>query len=151
LWPDCGRGHALGAWLPCEMSAGVLAQPGALSGHRHTAITPPSPTPRRLNMAREQIKAEWQTIDVDTLPEAQKKAYDAYKDAYRIMKAMRENFENDMAELAKPPVGQRLVFGYNFGKLSVALVPDDRKPAAKSAPQSLSAFLASTSASGRRV
>jgi hypothetical protein len=102
-------------------------------------------------MAREQIKAEWQTIDVDTLNEGQREVYDNYKVAYRHMKACREVFEARMTEDAQLPSGQRLVFGYNFGKLSIAAVADDRKPAAKSAPQSLSAFLASAATSGRRV
>lgn len=101
-------------------------------------------------MAREQIKADWNTIDPDTLPEVVKVAYNEYKAAYRMMKDARTNFEAAMDNTILPPKGQRLVFGYNFGKLSVAIVPDDRKPASKSTPQSLSSFLATTAASGRR-
>ena len=44
---------------------------------------------------------------------------------------------------AELPVGKRMVCGYNFGKLSVAIVDDDRKPAkAQPAKQSLADFLA---------
>jgi hypothetical protein len=102
-------------------------------------------------MAKERIAAEWQTIDIDTLNPDLAEAYRSYKAAYAEMKRIREGFERMMADHVPLPAGQRLVFGYNFGKLSIAAVADDRKPAAKSAPQSLSAFLASTSASGRRV
>lgn len=52
-------------------------------------------------------------------------------------------------ELAPIPDGKRLVFGYNFGKLSVALVDDDAKPSTAKGTTSLSDFLKSQG--GRRV
>ena len=89
-----------------------------------------------------QIKqdATWVNIDVDTLNPRQAEAYQEYKRQYREMKAQRERFEGIMA--IGVPEGKRMIFGYNFGKLSVAIVDQDRtetKP--KSATLSLAAFL----------
>jgi hypothetical protein len=93
--------------------------------------------------------AQWITIDVDTLTPHIGRAYEAYKAAYKAMKDARAKFEEDMALEADLPVGKRLVFGYNFGKLSVAVVEDDRKPVAKAGAQSLSSYLASMQVKGR--
>jgi hypothetical protein len=92
----------------------------------------------------------WTELEVDTLsPEAQRD-YHAYKDAYKAMKLARETFETQLRHDSDVPCGKRLVFGYNFGKLSVALVDDDRKPAkAKAGKASLADFLAAQQASGR--
>jgi hypothetical protein len=101
-----------------------------------------------LVMAKQE--ANWVNIDTDSLAPHQLEAYDAYKGAYRAMKTSRENFENIMGR--DIPAGQRMIFGYNFGKLSVAVVEDDRKvPKAKAATQSLSDFLASAKAHGDRT
>lgn len=96
-------------------------------------------------------KTDWQTLDPETLPTSVAKQYLRYKEAYREMKADRDAFEQAMRELAPAPQGKRLVFGYNFGKLSVALVDDDTKPATAKGTTSLSDFLKSTAASGRRA
>jgi hypothetical protein len=94
--------------------------------------------------------AVWTELDVDALPADVKAAYEAYKDMYRQMKAQREAFESLCG--ANVPDGKRMVFGYNFGKLSAAIVDDDRKPAkAKPAKQSLADFIAAQKASGRSV
>lgn len=95
--------------------------------------------------------ANWQTIDPATLPAAVSKQYANYKSAYAEMKAERIAFEEAMRELAPAPTGKRLVFGYNFGKLSVALVDDDAKPAKPANATSLSAFLASQATQGKRT
>lgn len=92
-------------------------------------------------------EANWVTIDVETLSDVQQMAYDEYKTKYRAMKAAREAFEGEMA--AGVPPGKRMVFGYNFGKLSVALVDDDRKPSKIKGTASLADFLALASANGR--
>lgn len=97
-------------------------------------------------------KANWVEISADDLPEDIRQAYDAYKLAYKHMKAQRERFEQAMADRAEVPKGRRLVFGYNFGKLSVAVVDDDRKPAKAATPKlSLTEFMAQQQASGRAV
>lgn len=85
-------------------------------------------------------KANWQVVNIDTLPTDIREAYDSYKEAYKAMKEERDNFEAAMrAALAShTPKGKRLAIAYNFGKLSVAMVDDDRKPAATSKSISLS-------------
>lgn len=102
-------------------------------------------------MAKQQrVEADWHTIDPTTLPEMARKLYDASKEAYRVYKAERAAFEESMQ--AGVPEGFRMVFGYNFGKLSVAIVPDDRKPkAAKATTQSLADFLKAQASAGRRA
>jgi hypothetical protein len=96
--------------------------------------------------------AVWSEINPDTLPEALMVAYADYKEQYRVMKAARLRFEENMQIAAALPQGKRMVFGYNFGKLSVAIVDDDRKPAkATPAKQSLADFIAAQQASGKRV
>jgi len=93
-----------------------------------------------LSMAKDAI---WSTIDPETLPTHVQSLYLDYKQAYQVAKANRKQFEAAMSTAASLPAGQRMVFGYNFGKLSVAIVKDDRpqaKPARKA--QSLSEYLA---------
>lgn len=98
------------------------------------------------------VDANWVNVEIDTLGEDSLNAYNAYKAAYKRMKEYREAFEASMADKAELPEGKRLVFGYNFGKLSVAVVEDDRKVAKpKQATQSLSQFLAGAKAHGDRT
>lgn len=103
-------------------------------------------------MAVAKQDANWVNIDIDTLDTQTLNAYQGYKASYKTMKECREVFERAMAEAAKLPQGQRMIFGYNFGKLSVAVVEDDRKVAKpKAATQSLSEFLKSAQAHGDRT
>lgn len=95
----------------------------------------------------ERQKADWIEIDPATLSSDQRTAYDQYKQMYRSMKAARELFEAEMQAGVRG--GERMIFGYNFGKLSVAIVADDRKPAKQSKVKSLADYLAERSASGR--
>lgn len=81
--------------------------------------------------------AVWVEIDPETMAPEQTAAYRAYKEAYRAMKAQREGFEASMAQGV--PEGKRMIFGYNFGKLSVAVVDDDR---AKAKPKAVKMSLA---------
>lgn len=93
--------------------------------------------------------AEWTTINVDTLGDSIRSDWDSYKVAYRMAKEAREAFEEAMAKVAKLPQGKRMIFGYNFGKLSVAIVDDDRKPGkAKAGGLTLAQFIASQQNSG---
>lgn len=100
-------------------------------------------------MAKQQrTDAVWVNIDPATLPEAQQRQYAEYKEAYRFMKELRTTFEDSMNSAS--PEGKRMVFGYNFGKLSVALVEDDRKVAKpKSATMTLADYMATMQAAGR--
>lgn len=94
--------------------------------------------------------AVWVEIDPSSLATAQQQAYEGYKALYREMKAKREAFEQAMQEGV--PEGQRMVFGYNFGKLSVAIVADERKAAKpKQGSLTLAQFIAQQAASGSRV
>jgi hypothetical protein len=74
-------------------------------------------------------KANWLTIDPTTLPAIIQEDYAQYKAQYAVAKATRETFENALRKAVKAPAGQRLAVNYNFGKLSVAFVTDDAKPA----------------------
>ena len=96
--------------------------------------------------------AVWIEINPETLPKDIAEAYAQYKEIYKEMKAQRLRFETMFADLADAPKGKRIVFGYNFGKLSVALVDDDRKPA-KTTParQSRADFIAAQVQAERRI
>lgn len=74
--------------------------------------------------------ATWTQIDTNSLPAEIAKRYADYKDFYAVMKNARADFENALAAMLNVPTGKRAVFGYNFGKLSIAIVDDD-KPAVK--------------------
>jgi hypothetical protein len=76
----------------------------------------------------------WTEIEVDTLDEGQQLAYAEYKDAQRKAAKLRAEFEAMMQ--AGVPEGQRMVFGYRFGKLSVALAPKDEAEQGKAARSS---------------
>jgi hypothetical protein len=102
-------------------------------------------------MAKSTSTANWQTIDPETLPTPVAKQYARYKATYKEMKMDRDAFEQAMRDIAPAPAGKRLVFGYNFGKLSVALVDDEVKPSKLAGTLSLSAFLATQSAQGKRT
>lgn len=97
-------------------------------------------------------EANWVNIDPATLTDELQAKYQAYKEAYRFMKSEREAFEEAMAKAGEVAEGKRMVFGYNFGKLSVALVDDDRKPSKPKASQmTLAQFMAQANASGHRA
>lgn len=90
-------------------------------------------------MAKQERKPlDWQEIDPASLTGEHATAYTAYKEAYRVAKEYKAAFEAGMQVLA--PEAKRLVFGYNFGKLSVALDDAAAQPKAKG-PVALSALL----------
>lgn len=91
-------------------------------------------------MAKSELN--WLTIDIATLTQKQREAYDAYKKAYAQMKADREWFEETITATVDVPTGKRVVFGYMFGKLSVALADDDAKRTSKAKPAASLADLA---------
>jgi hypothetical protein len=101
-------------------------------------------------MTTHKVKADWLTIDPASLAPKQAELYLQYKACYKAMKQARELFESAMQEGV--PEGERMILGYNFGKLSVAIVPDDRKPAqAAKGVVSLAAFLAARQEAGLRI
>jgi len=102
-------------------------------------------------MAKHQSDATWVQINPETLGPKAFGAYNAYKALYRQMKEAREAFEALAAGEAGAPAGKRMVFGYNFGKLSAALVEDDRKVAKpKAGVLSLADFIANQVQAGGR-
>lgn len=66
----------------------------------------------------------WDNIDPATLPEDLAKLYYAYQKAQSIATEARRLFESETNEAFDAGPGNRLAFGYKFGKLSVAIVPD---------------------------
>lgn len=102
-------------------------------------------------MAKSTTPANWQTIDPTTLPVPIVKQYERYKEAYREMKAERKAFEDALSALAPASPGKRIAFGYNYGKLSIAVVDDDAKPAPAKGALSLGDFLKSQHALGKRT
>ena len=96
--------------------------------------------------------ANWANIDTDTLSAGQREAYQAYKVAQREAARLREAFETSVTESMDIPAGKRMVFGYRFGKLSAAIVEDDRKPSkAKQSTLTLADFLAQQASGGHRA
>lgn len=94
-------------------------------------------------------EATWIEIDPTSLPAQVREGYERYKALYREMKDARNLFEMALSAQAAPPQGKRVVFGYNFGKLSVAIVDDDRKPTKpKTSITSLAQFMAQAQANG---
>lgn len=93
--------------------------------------------------------ANWTTVDVATLPHELDATYKAYKASYKAMKDAREIFEHAMSAAIAPPTGKRVIFGYNFGKLSVAIVDGLVEKRTTVSTQSLADWIASQRDSGR--
>lgn len=100
----------------------------------------------------QQSEAQWQEIDVNSLDESLKTAYELYKEAAREAAKLRASFEQDMNDALADalPQGHKVVFGYRFGKLSMAVVRDESKPKAQG-KQSLGEYLKSMQMNGRSV
>lgn len=96
--------------------------------------------------------ANWQNIEVASLSADAQAAYEMYKEASRKSAELRVKFEQMVNEGAGLPQGQKLVFGYRFGKLSAAVVKDDSKPKSGSpAKLSLADYLKGQQAAGKVV
>lgn len=96
-------------------------------------------------------EAQWNDLDVADFSEATQAAYEVYKVAQREAAKLRQAFEQAAQGEMAPPEGMRVAFGYRFGKLSAALVADERKPAKAKAKMGLAEFMAAQQAAGRRV
>lgn len=83
-------------------------------------------------------KLDWTMIDPTTLPADCRKAYEAYKANYAVMKKAKDEFEAMVTAQLDLPKGKTVVFGYMFGKLSVALTDIVDKPKAKTSAIALS-------------
>ena len=85
---------------------------------------------------------QWQTVETSELSEALQVLYSESKEAYRAYKAARDRFEDTMRSAYNVGEGNELKFGYNFGKLSVAIGPKVARKAKSEAPkQSLAEWL----------
>ena len=103
-------------------------------------------------MASEKSELQWQNVELDELPNNLVTHYNASKEAYRAYKTARDTFEHAMRVFYEDSVPQdsELKFGYNFGKLSVAIGPKTARKAKSEAPkQTLAEFLAAQASDGR--
>ena len=103
-------------------------------------------------MAKAQSEAQWQEIDPESLSDELRLAYELYKEKAREAARLRTEFEKGMNEaLAEAlPAGHKVVFGYRFGKLSMAVVKDEGK-AKPQGKASLGDYLKAMQGQGRRV
>ena len=83
----------------------------------------------------------WTQIDTETLNATATAALAKLRAANEAARSAREAFEAIITDLIDPADGERVIFGYRFGKLSLAIVPAD-KPKAKTSAISLDAFKA---------
>lgn len=102
-------------------------------------------------MAKTNSTATWQTIDVATLDIRAQEKYNEYKNQYQQMKEARIAFEDCVRDMIPTASNKRLVFGYNFGKLSVAVVDATATPKPVAGSLSLSQFIAAQQAQGKRT
>ena len=102
-----------------------------------TQPKPAAPAPKPAD-----AKPDWTQLDPDTLSPELRKAYDDYKAANRAAQTARQVFEAMMTNAIDPLDTEKVIFGYNFGKLSLAIVPAD-KPKRRTAAVSLADYLAS--------
>jgi len=102
-----------------------------------TTPKPAAPAPKPVD-----AKPDWTQLDPDTLSPELRKAYDDYKAANKAAHTMRNVFEAMMTNAIDPLDTEKVIFGYNFGKLSIAIVPAD-KPKRRTAAVSLADYLAS--------
>lgn len=78
-------------------------------------------------------KEAWKTIDIDTLKPALRKAYDALKAKRAEASVLRDEFEKLVSTEVALPTGKRMAFGYNYGKLSMAVTEAEERKAPKGA------------------
>jgi hypothetical protein len=91
----------------------------------------------------------WCNVETDDIPASALELYNQYKTLQRQAAHARETFEAEFSAALNitPTSATRLVFGYKFGKLSIAVAPNDKpKAQPKRTTTSLTDFLASHSA-----
>jgi hypothetical protein len=72
-------------------------------------------------MAKTDTKLDWNEVDPATLQPKVAEAFGTYKEAYVTAKEFRKEFEALCTKAAELPKTHRLVFSYNFGRLSIAI------------------------------
>src|SRR4051812_38940448 len=95
-------------------------------------------------------KDDWIEIDPSTLSDRERHLLEVSRAAYKAAKAAREQFEQAVRESDAP--GTKTVFGYRFGKISIATVAATEEKARKAgkAAMSLSQYRAMLQAQGRQ-
>lgn len=93
-------------------------------------------------MANTTTKLDWNEVDPATLQSKVADAYGCYKEAYATAKEFRKEFEALCLKASELPQTHRLVFSYNFGKLSIAIDLADTKSKAGSKAIAFSALKA---------
>ena len=83
---------------------------------------------------------EWTQLDLASLSPELRDKYDAYRNAARHANTLREAFERAMTVAIDPLDTEKVVFGYRYGKLTLAIAPAD-KPRKPSAAVSLAKFI----------
>ena len=109
-----------------------------LSGRILQAVTKPAEPAKPAT----KTEIEWTQLDPDSLSPDLRRAYDAYRQAAKAAAVLRTEFEARMTVAIDPLDGEKLAFGYKFGKLSLAIVPATA-PKRRTAAVSLADYLAS--------
>lgn len=99
-----------------------------------------------------ETKLDWTDIAIEDETQAAQAAYAVYRKARQEAGKAQAAFEETMRKDHGKDVskGERLVFGYRFGKLSFAVAPEDGKGRSKAAQpkRSLADYLAARQAGG---
>ncbi len=128
---------------------------------RRVAKSPRHNTILRDQEERDMAKEDWKTVDrqalINAIGDEQGDIawtyYENAKQAYREYKALRQIFEAQMQDAfaEKLPTGMELKFGYNYGKLSIAVGPvSERKAQPKAESESLGDWLQGQASQGHR-
>src|ERR1700733_2899591 len=82
-------------------------------------------------MATSTDNLSWRNVDTNELAPGPLDRYEVYKALQRQAAQAREAFEAEFSTSMglTPTSPQRLVFGYKFGKLSIAVAPNDKPKA----------------------
>ncbi|MDR3572228.1 MAG: hypothetical protein P4L50_00065 [Anaerolineaceae bacterium] len=96
-------------------------------------------------------KPDWANVDPNTLPATILASYNEYREAAKFASEARNAFESAFSSAVKPAKGQRVIYGYRFGKLSIAVVTDDKPASTHKGEQSLTDWLASRRNAGIRT
>lgn len=102
-------------------------------------------------MAKQQDKAKnltWKTMIPESLPKQHLAAYNDYRAKMKVASDARKVFEDMVQKDAKPtlPEGKTIIFGYNYGQLSMGIGDTVAKSNGKT--MSLSDFLSAAKVSG---
>ena len=92
-----------------------------------------APAPKPVEKSNDKAKADWVNIDPTSLPPHLREALKSYQDAYAQASTQRRVYERLMTEAVDPIEGEKVIFGYSYGKLSMAIVVDKPKTSGRNA------------------